>query len=101
MQKHTKIYMNAFGYTETDFIPSEISGQKANDTHHIIGRGKGGEDRIENLMAVTRKEHEKYGDKKQYMKDLLFMHESKLKAKGINYSRDWFLTNYKKYANPN
>jgi len=41
MQKHTKIYMNSMGYDLSDFIPCEITGQKAVDIHHIIGRGKG------------------------------------------------------------
>jgi len=97
MQKHTKIYMDAMGYTDTDFIPCEISGKRANDTHHIIGRGKGGEDRIENLMAITRDNHLKYGDKRQHMVDLLFIHESKLKLKGVEYDHQWFRDNYKRY----
>ena len=40
MKKHTKIYMEAIGYTDTDFIPSEISAQIAVDIHHIVSRGK-------------------------------------------------------------
>lgn len=101
MKKHTKIYLQELGYTDTDFIPSEISGQKAVDIHHIIGRGKGGEDRIENLMAVTRLEHIEYGDKEDCMYDLLFKHQSFLASKGVEYNRQWFLDNYRKYENSN
>jgi hypothetical protein len=56
MQKHTKIYMDFFGYGEQDFIPSEVSGTKANDVHHIYGRGKE-HDIIENLIGLNREEH--------------------------------------------
>jgi len=69
MKKHTKIYMDFFGYGEQDFIPSELSEQRANDVNHISCRGMGGskkKDYIENLMALTRDEHNKYGDNKQY-----------------------------------
>ena len=58
MQKHTKAYMKAFGYEIGDYIPSEISGLPAVDIHHIDGRGKG-KDVPENLIALTRKEHER------------------------------------------
>ena len=72
MKKHTRIYLDKMGYDECDFIPSEISGARAVDIHHIIGRGKCGEDRIENLIALTRTEHIKYGDEKSaYMYYLL------------------------------
>lgn len=99
MQKHTKLYLKAFGYTDTCFVPSEMSHQKAVDIHHIVSRGKGGEDRIENLMALTRKEHEKYGDKVMYMKDLLYIHEHKLRTKKIDYDKDWFKKVRARYDN--
>lgn len=79
MKNHTKIYMDAFGYGTEDFIPSEISGQRASDIHHIRCRGMGGsddKDNIGNLMALTRDEHHKYGDKKQYMDMLQNIHNS-------------------------
>ena len=66
--------MDFFGYGVDDFIPSEISGERATDVHHIDCRGMGGsknKDDIKNLIALTRKEHIKYGDKKQY-KDFLY-----------------------------
>ena len=54
------MYRKHFGYGEQDHVPSEISGQTAQDVHHIIPRGEGGsEDGIENLIAVTRDEHDR------------------------------------------
>lgn len=84
MKKHTKIYFDYFG---VDYDPvsgwhncvSEISGLPAIDIHHIEARGMGGSrtaDRIENLMALTREEHEKYGDKKQYREYLQKIHNN-------------------------
>ena len=61
MKKHTKIYLNHFKLEQGDYIGSEITGAPAQDIHHIIPRGMGGsknKDYIENLMALTRKEHE-------------------------------------------
>ncbi len=69
MKAHTKKYMDYFGYDVSDFIPSEISGVRANDIHHIEARQMGGtkeKDSIENLMALTREEHLLYGDKQQF-----------------------------------
>lgn len=69
--------MDFFDYGEDDFIPSEISGERANDIHHIFRRGMGGDkdaDYIENLMALTRKEHNEFGDKKQYLEYLTNRH---------------------------
>lgn len=90
MQKHTKIYMNGMGYDLSDFIPCEITGQKAIDIHHIIGRGKGGEDRIENLMAVTREVHIEKGDKVKYMVELLEKHRLFLEVYGVHFDSSWF-----------
>ena len=73
MKKHTKTYMDYFGYDLSSWIPCEMCGQKAVDIHHIEARAMGGsktKDNIENLMALCRKCHIDLGDKKQY-KDLL------------------------------
>jgi hypothetical protein len=82
MKKHVKIYMEYFDYGIDDFIPCEITGQRANDIHHIDNRGMGGsenKDKIENLMALTREMHDKYGDKKQYREYLQKVHENFIK----------------------
>ncbi len=81
MKKHTKIYLNYFGYDTTDFIPCEVCGSQAVDIHHIECRGMGGtktKDIIENLMALCRKHHIEYGDKKQHMDFLIITHQIKM-----------------------
>ena len=69
MKKHVMIYLNHFGYDITDHIPCEVCGMTAVDIHHIECRGMGGskeKDVIQNLQALCRACHIKYGDKKQY-----------------------------------
>lgn len=79
MKAHTKIYMDYFGYGLEDFIPCEIDGDKAADIHHIERRGMGGDpkgekDVIENLMALSRENHDKYGDRKEFIPKLKEIH---------------------------
>ncbi len=84
MRKHTKIYLDYFGYGIEDFIPCESCGAKAVDIHHIEARGMGGNkeaDKIGNLMALCRKHHIEYGDKKQYIEYLKEIHKEKLDGK--------------------
>lgn len=80
MKKHTKIYLEYFNYGIEDFIPCEICRNRAVDIHHIDARGMGGSDKdvIENLMAVCRKCHNKYGDKKQFKEFLKKVHYDNL-----------------------
>jgi hypothetical protein len=81
MKPHTKIYMNHFGYDISEFIPCEVCGKTAVDIHHIEARGIGGSkeaDAIENLMALCREDHIKFGDKKQYKEWLKEKHQEKL-----------------------
>jgi len=59
MRKYIKVYMDYFGYDEGDFIPSELSDKPADDIHHITPKSRGGKDVIENLIALTREEHDK------------------------------------------
>lgn len=82
MKKHTMTYLNHFGYDISDFIPCEVCGKTAIDIHHIEARGIGGNkqaDNIENLMALCREDHIKYGDKKQYKDFLKCKHAERLK----------------------
>ena len=84
MKNHTKVYLNHFGYTGEDFICCEVCGARAVDLHHIFRRGMGGSksaDTIENIMALCRKCHIEYGDKKQYMDFLKEKHKDKLDGK--------------------
>ena len=65
--------MDYFGYDLSDFISCEVCGKQAVDINHIIPRGMGGTkklDEIKNLMAVCRKCHIDFADRKQY-KDFL------------------------------
>jgi hypothetical protein len=81
MKKHTMTYLNHFGYDISDFIPCEICGKTAVDIHHIEARGIGGSkeaDNIENLMALCREDHIKWGDKKQHKEFLKEKHQEKL-----------------------
>jgi len=79
MKPHTKIYMTAFGYGEQDFIPCECCQNKAVDIHHIEARGMGGDpqrkkDVIDNLMALCRDCHNKYGDVPELFEKLKEIH---------------------------
>lgn len=81
MKKHTMTYLNHFGYDISDFIPCEVCGTTSVDIHHIEARGIGGskeKDNIENLQALCRACHTKYGDKKQYKQFLKDKHAEKL-----------------------
>ena len=85
---HTAIYLAAFGYGDTDFIPSELSGDRAIDTHHVWA-GSNRVDRIENLMALTREEHSKYGDKKHCMSFLFERHRDFMLLSGVKFDMNW------------
>lgn len=106
MQRYKEVYLHGMGFDETDFIPCEIDcdivkgqivGKKAVDIHHIIGRGKGGEDRIENLMALTRENHTEYGDRKVYMKKLLEIHRKHLILRKARFDNNWFRQKIREY----
>lgn len=101
MQSYVKIYLYFFRLTRADWFPSELSNQTAVDIHHIHRRGAGGaenEDRIENLIALTREEHNKYGDKKCYKSFLYEKHMLFLEAFGKDYDREWLKDQIAKYV---
>lgn len=94
--------MQAFGYDIPEDFLSEISGERAVDIHHISARGQGGSeklDRIENLMALTRKEHEDYGDVRAFKSMLYRIHKKHLLIKGIDFDKDWIDAQIEKYKN--
>ena len=85
MKKHVKIYLDYFGYGMEDFIPCEVCGQKAVDIHHIEARGMGGTkkaDTIDNLQALCRNCHLKYGDIKEQIEFLKEKHNKAINGKG-------------------
>jgi len=59
MQKHTKIYINFFGYDESSTILCEMCNQVACDIHHLERRtrNKVTNDYIENLVGLCRDCH--------------------------------------------
>lgn len=85
----------AFGFlgAPDEYIPSELSAIKAVDIHHLCTR----EDRIENLMALTREEHAFLGENKKYTFFLLCIHELYLQNAGLYYDRQWFVEQKKRY----
>lgn len=81
MKAHTKLYLLYFQLDESDFIECEMCGNKAVDIHHISSRKMGGQkdkDTIENLMALCRDCHVKFGDKRQYVNLLKKIHNDKI-----------------------
>jgi hypothetical protein len=81
MKNHVKKYFEYFGYDKNSFIECEVCGAKAVDLHHIERRGMGGSksaDTIENIMALCRKHHEEFGDKKQWKEWLIKLHNIKM-----------------------
>lgn len=78
MKKHTKVYLDYFGYGIEDFIPCESCGAKAVDIAHIIARSKFGDkrkdeqDNIDNLAALCRDCHYKYDFENKWTKDEMY-----------------------------
>ena len=73
----------AFNLDITDWIPCEVCGKQATEIHHIDCKGMGGsktKDFIENLQAVCRGCHIKFGDKKHWLEYLKEIHTQKLIA---------------------
>lgn len=82
MQKYQRTYIKGMGHDPNDEsminnLVSEISGKKADDIHHIkyLMEGIDRQDYpVHRLIALTREEHNKFGDKKQYFDYLLWVH---------------------------
>jgi len=86
LPNHKEIYWAYFGYQGGDFIPCEVCGAESVDVHHIDSRGMGGDpqrrkDVIENLQALCRECHIKYGDKESFMGMLITIHNNTLRPK--------------------
>ena len=93
MRKHTKIYLDSLGYDTCDFMPCEITGSRGVDIHHIVNR----ENRIENLMLLTRVKHIELGEIKSKMCYLLETHRDFLEVNGVKFDNNWFEEYINKY----
>lgn len=70
LPKHIQNWMDFFDVEPGDWVGSEISDKTVNDWHHIHEKGMGGRPRftyqgkeygiddVENIIALTREEHE-------------------------------------------
>jgi len=91
-KKHTKIYMDFFGYTKGDYIPSEMSGAPCQAVHHISPRGMGGsktKDYIENLVGLTHVEHDKAESDKSYNEQVRIKHIEFIKTHRPDYKSSY------------
>jgi len=82
-------YFESIGESPHHNLKCEICPARAVDIHHIDARGMGGskhKDGPENLIAVCRPCHDKYGDRKQH-KDFL----RDIAAKRIEKAAEWLL----------
>ena len=93
MRKHTRIYIDSLGYDTCDFMPCEITGSRGVDIHHIVNR----ENRIENLMLLTRVKHVELGEIKSKMTYLLETHREFLEVNGVKFDNKWFEEYINKY----
>ena len=96
MKKHIELYYDFFGIDYHERLFSELSFTIATDIHHINCKGMGGskqKDIIENLIALNREEHLKYGDKKQYFEFLIEKHKAFIKKIKPNYNFNETLLN--------
>ena len=80
MKTYTATYLKHFGYGLHDFVACEVCGAKAVDIHHIKpgSTHKKLENDINNLMALCRKCHEDFGDKKQHRQYLQKIHDEEI-----------------------
>ena len=80
MIAYKKKYLKHFGYGEQDYVPSEYSGLPAEDIHHLTFRSQGGKDEVENLMALTREEHDRAHSDREFNERLKEIHLKRLQS---------------------
>lgn len=79
MQKHTRVYLDYFGYSGYEYLPCEVCQCHLTDIHHVVPRSKFGsktkdqQDKIENLIGLCRPCHDKAHDgtySKEYLTEI-------------------------------
>ena len=85
--------MKALGYDISDYMACELTGSPGIDIHHIVTR----ENRIENLMLLTREAHVENGEIKDRMVYLLEEHRTFLMCNGVRFDNNWFENHINKY----
>ena len=92
MQQYTKTYMDSLGFDESDFIPCQICEQRSTEIHHVISRKRDKKliNDIQNLFAICRTCHQKYGEIKEFMPFLLKIHRAFLRNNGVPFSEEYF-----------
>jgi len=76
MRCHVRNYFKFFGYGEQDFVPCEICGSRAVDIHHLTYRSHGGDDTVNNCMALCRYHHDMVHDEQISEEDLRIVHDN-------------------------
>ena len=90
MKKYTRLYLDFFGFQIPEDCVCEIPdcNLPAVDINHINARGMGGnpkgdKDQIENLMAMCRNHHNKFGDSPQHKPMMVEVHLEYMKRNGL------------------
>ncbi len=95
MKQYMINYFESIGEPPHHNLKCEIEGcgNRANDIHHIDARGMGGsklKDNPENLIAVCRGCHDKYGDRKQHKEMLRDLVQKRIKRIGDLHGKGFF-----------
>ena len=81
MKKYVRVYLDHFGYCESDVIMCEVcKKERASEIHHVLSRSRRPDllNDIINLMAICRGCHVSFGDNNLYLDLLQNIHNEKL-----------------------
>ena len=100
MTSYGKVFLEAFGLDETDFIPCSICQKQSVDFHHIISRSRfrEGLNMIENVLPVCRKCHQDFGEVNDYIPMLLKIQKKTLEINKIPFNKRFFNHFINKYS---
>lgn len=87
MKAYTRTYLKFFGFPfdPNFFVPCEYCGAKSVDLHHLIPRSLRPDlvNRIENIMALCRKDHDRAGKDRAFNEELKQVHRRRLLKNGL------------------